>query len=645
MSNKSELIKNYIITTAMTLNQKYPGIVNQNQIDKAIDMFTGSNESIEVTLNKIDALRDELITNYFANKQIQEINNLAEPNPAENPISNPESDDNEIYPFDLGQDQSGISLNIQVIELLSLVNCSNTTEIINFYQNCAQFPIKDQELITRLQQLPLEDAKKEIFNKYQATFLSSMTETDLTVVQKAEIKLKAIGISGIEKDNIVNMINSGNISGAITYLSSKYGKEVCEGFIHFMPIDIDNSKAITYEQAINLNDRIKNDETITSITSTTGNYGSVISYDSNGHKVFDPFYIDKAMNYCAMMNKHMRYHSLINYKMAEQYIKEGRTALDRQTILMDMQYFVNNSYNYIKTHNKTLNDGSMLIDELEVFNELAEYNRPVSEQNNPYNTIWQKQFNISTTDLVSMFANQPKLPGVRYIYNETKLNESSERRKKVNSTLNEIRMINPDLIDTFGDQMHFSDIDTNTPNGQKEIMAEMQLLSNVKSSGMNIQVTEASWNLSEPSATRVEQGIKNGQMNSKQVSDYKKQNISFINDAAATCGVTCDKLDYWAPTHVTDDALVRENQKNIKAGKPVHETLYGGVFGKCSKPNPNKLVPNQSMTKAKEKPMVRTLTKPNDNGYAITLSLTLIIGFLIVSAIIISILVYHNIIK
>jgi pheromone shutdown protein TraB len=47
----------------------------------------------------------------------------------------------------------------------------------------------------------------------------------------------------------------------------------------------------------------------------------------------------------------------------------------------------------------------------------------------------------------------------------------------------------------------------------------------------------------------------------------------------------------------------------------------------------------------KEKPMVRSLTKNSENGYAIALSLTLIIGFLILSAVIISVLIYHNIIK
>lgn len=70
MEQKNKLINQYITELGTELNSKYPGIVNSEKINEAINMFTNSDMSLEEIKEQINELIKELIKNY-KNKEIK----------------------------------------------------------------------------------------------------------------------------------------------------------------------------------------------------------------------------------------------------------------------------------------------------------------------------------------------------------------------------------------------------------------------------------------------------------------------------------------------------------------------------------------------------------------------------------------------
>lgn len=56
MEEKNILVKQYIMDRGAELNNKYPGIVDDNKINRAIAMFTNSEKSLEELKEQINEL-------------------------------------------------------------------------------------------------------------------------------------------------------------------------------------------------------------------------------------------------------------------------------------------------------------------------------------------------------------------------------------------------------------------------------------------------------------------------------------------------------------------------------------------------------------------------------------------------------------
>ena len=68
MEEKNILVKQYITECGIELNNKYPGIVDDNKINRAIAMFTNSEKSLEELKEQINELISEMIKNYNRSK-------------------------------------------------------------------------------------------------------------------------------------------------------------------------------------------------------------------------------------------------------------------------------------------------------------------------------------------------------------------------------------------------------------------------------------------------------------------------------------------------------------------------------------------------------------------------------------------------
>ena len=123
------------------------------------------------------------------------------------------------------------------------------------------------------------------------------------------------------------------------------------------------------------------------------------------------------------------------------------------------------SIDFIEENNKQLADGSKVINTVEIFNELVEKNK--SNKDSSYDMVWEKNFGITIDEIISCFDDIKKPVGVEFMYNETTLTESQRKRDKVEEVLFEIDKLSPNLIDSFGDQMHLSDEDVMTEKANR----------------------------------------------------------------------------------------------------------------------------------------------------------------------------------
>ena len=207
------------------------------------------------------------------------------------------------------------------------------------------------------------------------------------------------------------------------YLGQKYGNDFIKRFNRSMNDDFDNVKSVSYDEMKSLSDLIQRDSSIDTIIMATGTF--------NNSVYFDPYFTSKALQYCANHDIHMRYHTLFDQSRVEsiisKYIKLDGRKIEQITpeeidilkshkdeILVESKLFVETSMQYIEKNNIKLSDGTMLINEIEIFNELVERNK--TDKNSPYEMIWEKYLGITTKELVSCFDGITKPSGVEFMY-------------------------------------------------------------------------------------------------------------------------------------------------------------------------------------------------------------------------------------
>ena len=63
MSEKKQMIKNYITQIASKVNEQYQGLIDDNKMSKAIAMFTDSTEEYDTIVQRINELVNQMIQN------------------------------------------------------------------------------------------------------------------------------------------------------------------------------------------------------------------------------------------------------------------------------------------------------------------------------------------------------------------------------------------------------------------------------------------------------------------------------------------------------------------------------------------------------------------------------------------------------
>lgn len=572
MEQKNKIIEDYIINISKQVNSQYKGLIDDDKISKAIEMFKDSSDDLETEIiPKINELVQEVIDNYLEfKKQIEEVMRTSE-----------QEQFDELAILDLNTDKNGIFLSQQQIDLLMITELESKEQIKEYVEKiCSQFPYKSIEdiitnydSITTLEQL--EEAKRTLYKKYQDDIIDYISTSLMSNVEKARVKLETLGINGEELAICLSQVSQEKINETFTYLGQKYGDEFITKFNHLMIDDFDNVRSVSYDEMKSLSNLIQRDSSIDTIIMATGTYNNSV-YSTLSGSVFDPYFISKALQYCLSHGKHMRYHTLFDQSYVETLLERGRGLKDHDQILGQMKSFVKESMEFIEKNNRQLPDGTMLINEVEIFNELVERNK--TDKNSSYEMIWEKYFGITTEELVSCFDGIKKPNGVEFMYNETTLTESPFKREKVEEVFNKIVDTNPSLIDRFGDQMHLSDEDVMTEVGRRNLQETAQLLKriqdkkiyvNEKEKYIKTECTEHDFHFSKPFLENVEKLKQDGK--NVDLWHIKRTMQNYISKTYTSNGVNFERSTYWSLFGKNDHNLVRTNQSIAEKNKKRNE--------------------------------------------------------------------------
>lgn len=625
MNQKNQYIEEYIKDIAMQMNKQYnANLVDDDKIDRDIKMFINSSEDLETEIiPKINELAQKVIEDYLEfQRHIQEMM-----------IRKQEEQLDEVATLDLYTDKNGIFLSQQQIDLLMITELQSKEQIKEYIETtCGQFPYKNvEDIIDNFDSLSndhleqLEQSKRTLFEKYQESIIDYISNSQMSDVEKAKVKLERLGISGQELETCLQQVSQGKIDETFAYLGQKYGNDFIAKFNRSMNDDFDNVKSVSYDEMKSLSDLIQRDKSIDTIIMATGTFNNSVYPSLNGN-VFDPFLTKKALQYCANHDIHMRYHTLFDQSRVEQLLNQGKGLKDHDQILAEMKSFVQVSMQYIEKYNRQLSDGSMLINEVEIFNELVERNK--DNKNAPYEMIWEKYFGITSEELASCFDGIKKPNGVEYMYNETTLTESPFKRQKVEETLDKIVNAKPNLIDRFGDQMHLSDEDIMTKKGRNNLQETAQMIKRIqdkkvyvdgKEKHIKTECTEHDFHFTKPFLENINKMQQSGQK--VDLWQVKRKMQNHISKTYISNGVNFERSTYWSLFGKNDHNLVRANKSIVKENKkrkeegkkekPLINTMSAGLvpdgkkFSNIKSLKSNNKQQKQSTQQEKAKPFAR----------------------------------------
>lgn len=571
IEQKNKIINDYIIDISNQVNSQYNGLIDEDKISRAMMMFQDSDLDLKTEIiSEINKLVQEVINHYLEFKnQLEEMIKTGEQEQVD-----------ELATLDFNIDNNGIYLSQQQIDLLMITEIKTKEELKNYVENiCGQFPnmsvedvISNFDSIMSLEQL--EEAKRNLYQKYQDGLISYLDNARMSDVEKAKVKLERLGIQGQELDYCLTLVTQNRTNEAFNYLGQKYGDNFITKFNHSMNDDFENIKDVSYDEMKSLSELIKRDKSIDTIIVATGKFDDSIYQTMNG-KVFDPYFTSKALQYCANHNKHMRYHALFDQAHVDYLLKQGKGLHDHDQILAEMKIYVKMSMDYIEKNNRQLSDGTMLINTVEVFNELVEKNK--ADKDSSYSMVWEKNFGITVEEIMSCFDGVKKPEGVAFMYNETTLSESSQKRAMVEKVLYQIEQKQPGFINVVGDQMHLSDEDVMTKNGLQNLTKTAQMLKRFQDGKVIVdgqvkeikpkktECTEHDFHFSKSFLENANKLKQNGKSyNLWQVKRVAQKGISKIYNSN---GVNFARSTYWSLFGKNDHNLVRANKGIIKENK------------------------------------------------------------------------------
>ena len=475
MDEKNKYIEDYIRSISLKVNSKFGKvIIDEEKIARTLTMFKDSQNDLETEIvPKINQLVQQIIDDYLEQQKKSE------------KITQVESSKLEQLDTKLKTNRQGIYLSSLMITALSLVNCSKIEEINKWIDSVPNLYMVSPYPNKEYSPEEIESIKKELFEKYQDTMISTEAIIEINSGDKEDAMRFSLHklLSGLNL-SIEEELRLGDIglSQGLPALYKEVEKICIEKFgfekgikisnkiANYFIKDYENFNSTTYEQMQALNEEIKSN--IQKCKAAGGdfqlvisslNYSNTVKALGNGSFEYSFGSSEMGQELAEKLGSSYRLRSMINRNTAEEMISRGFTKNDKEIVIKILRESLTHQ---LQSFNRSIEkDGKNR--SFELFNELIE----IQKADRIYKCVWEDKFGITIEDLVKHvigpnmdLINELKKKNVDFIYNETLLQESKEKRNKVMATMTELQKLAPGLITVFGDQDHTFNSDYSEEN-------------------------------------------------------------------------------------------------------------------------------------------------------------------------------------
>ena len=468
MEEKNQYIEQYIKIISTQVNSQYgKELIDDNKISRAMDLFKDSPDDLETEIiPRINELVQQVINDYLEHqKKLEEIAKMGSPE-----SFNPDQLDTKLKTY-----SQGVYLSSLMVTALALINCSSIEEINKWIDSVPNLymisPIPNGDYSPE----QIETIKKKLFEMYQDSMISTEATKEINSGDKEDAlrfalhkKLSGLNLSLEDELRLGDIGISQGLPALYKEVEKicveKFGAEkgsiISSKIVNYFITDYENFNSTTYEQMQALNGEIKS--SIQRCNSAGGDFQLVISslnysntVNSLGAGSFEYNFGSSKMGQelAEKLGSSYRLRSMINRNAADEMVARGFTKDDKEIVIQILRDSLAQSLQSFNSNIK--NDGKNRT--FELFNELVE----IQKSDRIYKCVWEDRFGITLEDLIKRVVvpnmeiiKELKAKNVDFIYNETLLQESQEKRDKVMETMIELQRIAPGLITVFGDQDH-----------------------------------------------------------------------------------------------------------------------------------------------------------------------------------------------
>ena len=584
MDEKNTLVLEYI-NGVREIFEKYGNHISDENVSKVINQYLNSSKSFEEIKKEIDKLVEEKLDKLRKRKELIE--------KMQQKVTKGITD--------LSVDTKGITLNMQQIDLLSIVTAdeTNLNQVLANIQN-----ITDEQRQSILSSnKSLAEIKKDLFKMYQDS-LTSYVDTNFSLDGKQKELSKRIdfilnncGLSQEQQRQLVDIVMNNQLYNIPKLISETYDEEVCDRIfktlIRYMPTEKEGIKSASYESFERLAEHLSDYQVIN--LDDIAKYGHYVRQDGG----FNSDDLIKAFDFARSRGMQTRLNTLLFYMDTPQILESISYEQGKVEAKSLLERYVENITSVIaKYNNSCIQRGEQpTVRTVEIFNELLnrfamdgnvpyEYRghidideHRVSKDNSNYDNLrggWLRFFEVEELCSIMEIARK-NLPNVNLMINECNLEDPRKIEPFKKLVLDKIKAYEQQqgikLIDSIGTQMH---IDSSVSKDDIKTMFD-----NLSQFGLPIEVTEFDM--------AIDQNFINSH-SQEEIVAFKRQKINDFCDVVAEMqergnivGVTIwsvsDTQNF--VVYLTNQKIYQKNLEREKQGlKPIPyvRTLYGGYY-------------------------------------------------------------------
>ncbi len=451
-NQKNKIVEDYINDITNQENRKYPNLISDEVRKTAINNYTNSNKSLEEIKKEINDILTTI--RQEQEEQLTMIKSIT-------------SFDPDKLDTKLKTNHQGVYLSSLMTCALSLINCSKIEEINQWIDSVPNLYMLSPIQAGKHTFEQIETIKRNLFNKYQDSMISTnaikeIKNSNSEEAMRYSLHKKLSGLN-LSLEDELKLGDIGLSQGLPTLYKEieqicikMYGKEkgniISNKIVSYFTTDYENFNSATYEQMQAFNEEIKSN--IQKCNSSGGDFQFVIgsinygnSVNDMGNRTFEYNFKTSKMgqDLAEKLGASYRLRSMINRNAADEIITKGFTKDDKDLVIQLLRDSLTSSLQSFHSNMKTDENNKTF----ELFNELVE----IQKDDRNYKCVWEDRFGITLEDIVrqviipnKQLIQELKSKNVDFMYNETLLQESPEKRAKVMETMMELQKLAPGLI-------------------------------------------------------------------------------------------------------------------------------------------------------------------------------------------------------